>query len=166
MLHLADFRAAERTFQLLTQVAGRAGRHELEGEVLIQTYSPDHYVMQCVVQQNYQAFYVEEMKMPRRFGYPPYYYLASVMLNSEDYNELIKACDQVNQYLRNQLGHSCVIIGPTMPYVGRINQRFRMYFMIKYKQEPRLRGVLVQLLTYFQEGTVNLSLDFFPYQFS
>ena len=166
MLHLADFRAAERTFQLLTQVAGRAGRHELEGEVLIQTYSPDHYVMQCVVQQNYQAFYVEEMKMRRRFGYPPYYYLASVMLNSEDYNELIKACDQVNQYLRNQLGHSCVIIGPTMPYVGRINQRFRMYFMIKYKQEPRLRGVLVQLLTYFQEGTVNLSLDFFPYQFS
>ena len=89
MLHLSDFKAAERTFQLLTQVAGRAGRHELEGEVLIQTYSPDHYVMQCVVEQNYYKFYAEEMKMRRRFGYPPYYYLASVRLSSEDYNELI-----------------------------------------------------------------------------
>ena len=166
MLHLSDFKAAERTFQLLTQVAGRAGRHELEGEVLIQTYSPEHYVMKCVVEQNYHAFYVEEMKMRRRFGYPPYYYLASVMMSSEDYNDLIMACDKVNQYLRNQLGHSCIIVGPTMPYVGRINQRFRMYFMIKYKQEPRLRAILSQLLMYFQEGSVSLSLDFFPNQFN
>ena len=78
--------------------------------------------------------------MRRRFGYPPYYYLASVMLNSEDYNELIKACDQVNQYLRNQLGHSCVIIGPTMPYVGRINQRFRMCFSTVIDLLPRRNG--------------------------
>ena len=166
MLHLSDFKAAERTFQLLTQVAGRAGRHELEGEVLIQTYSPDHYVMQCVVEQNYYKFYAEEMKMRRRFGYPPYYYLASVRLSSEDYNELILACDKVNQYLRNQLGHSCLITGPTMPYVGRINQRFRMYFMIKYKQEPRLRAILGQLLSYFQESAVSLSLDYYPNQFN
>lgn len=166
MLHLSDFKAAERTFQLLTQVAGRAGRHELEGEVLIQTYSPEHYVMKCVVEQNYYKFYAEEMKMRRRFGYPPYYYLASVMMSSEDYNELIRACDKVNQYLRNQLGHSCLIIGPTMPYVGRINQRFRMYFMIKYKQEPRLRAILAQLLRYFQEGAVSLSLDYYPNQFN
>lgn len=166
MLHLSDFKAAERTFQLLTQVAGRAGRHELEGEVLIQTYSPEHYVMKCVVEQNYYKFYVEEMKMRRRFGYPPYYYLASVMMSSEDYNELIRACDKVNQYLRHQLGHRCLIIGPTMPYVGRINQRFRMYFMIKYKQEPRLRAILAQLLSYFQEGAVSLSLDYYPNQFN
>ena len=166
MLHLSDFKAAERTFQLLTQVAGRAGRHELEGEVLIQTYSPEHYVMKCVVEQNYYKFYAEEMKMRRRFGYPPYYYLASVMMSSEDYNDLIRACDKVNQYLRNQLGHSCLIIGPTMPYVGRINQRFRMYFMIKYKQEPRLRAISAQLLSYFQEGTVSLSLDYYPNQFN
>ncbi|MDE5977834.1 MAG: primosomal protein N' [Turicibacter sp.] len=166
MLHLSDFKAAERTFQLLTQVAGRAGRHELEGEVFIQTYSPDHYVMQCVVEQNYYAFYMEEMKMRRRFGYPPYYYLASVMMSSEDYNDLIRACDQVNQYLQTQLGYQCILIGPTMPYVGRVNQRFRMYFMIKYKQEPRLRAILSQLLVYFQEGVVSLSLDFFPNQFN
>ena len=88
------------------------------------------------------------------------------MMSSEDYNDLIMACDKVNQYLRNQLGHSCIIVGPTMPYVGRINQRFRMYFMIKYKQEPRLRAILSQLLMYFQEGSVSLSLDFFPNQFN
>lgn len=166
MLHLSDFKAAERTFQLLTQVAGRAGRHELEGEVLIQTYSPDHYVMQCVVNQNYHAFYEQEMMMRRRFGYPPYFYLASVMLSSEDYNALILACDKVNQYLRTHLGGSCAIIGPTMPYVGRLNQRFRMYFMIKYKREPMLHQILGQLLVYFSEDVVSLSLDYYPNQFN
>lgn len=166
MLHLSDFKAAERTFQLLTQVAGRAGRHELEGEVFIQTYSPDHYVMQCVLNQDYHTFYEHEMLMRRRFGYPPYYYLASVMLNSEDYQSLILACDKVNQYLRSQLGQTCHIIGPTMPYVGRLNQRFRMYFMIKYKREPRLHEILDQLLRYFSEDVVNLSLDYYPNQFN
>ncbi len=166
MLHLSDFKAAERTFQLLTQVAGRAGRHELEGEVLIQTYSPEHYVMKCVVNQDYQSFYEQEMQIRRRFGYPPYFYLASVMLSSEDYNDLILACDKVNQYLRHHLGATCVIVGPNMPYVGRINQRFRMYFMIKYKREPLLHQILGQLLTYFQEETVSISLDYYPNQFN
>ena len=166
MLHLSDFKAAERTFQLLTQVAGRAGRHELEGEVMIQTFSPEHYVMKCVLNQDYFSFYKQEMEMRRRFGYPPYFFLASVMLSSEDYNALILACDKVNQYLRHQLGATCVVIGPNMPYVGRLNQRFRMYFMIKYKREPLLHQILGQLLTYFQEDVVSLSLDYYPNQFN
>lgn len=166
MLHLSDFKAAERTFQLLTQVAGRAGRHELEGEVMIQTFSPEHYVMKCVLNQDYLSFYKQEMQMRRQFGYPPYFFLASVMLSSEDYNALILACDKVNQYLRHQLGSSCVVIGPNMPYVGRLNQRFRMYFMIKYKREPLLHQILGQLLTYFQEDVVSLSLDYYPNQFN
>ena len=87
-------------------------------------------------------------------------------LSSEDYNDLILACDKVNQYLRHHLGATCVIVGPNMPYVGRINQRFRMYFMIKYKREPLLHQILGQLLTYFQEETVSISLDYYPNQFN
>jgi len=164
MLHLSDYKAAERTFQLLTQVAGRAGRHQLEGEVLIQTYNPDHYVMKQVVKQNYNSFYEQEMKVRQQFAYPPYFYLANVILTSEGYNELIIACDQVNQYLRSKLQQSCLIVGPTMPHVGRVNNRFRMYFMIKYKREPRLRDVLGALLPYYQDSKVTLSLDYYPNQ--
>ena len=92
--------------------------------------------------------------------------LCNVSLISEDYNALILACDKVNQYLRTHLGGSCAIIGPTMPYVGRLNQRFRMYFMIKYKREPILHQILGQLLVYFSEDVVSLSLDYYPNQFN
>ena len=122
--------------------------------------------MKCVVNQDYQSFYEQEMQIRRRFGYPPYFYLASVMLSSGDYNDLILACDKVNQYLRHHLGATCVIVGPNMPYVGRVNQRFRMYFMIKYKREPLLHQILGQLLTYFQEESVRISLDYYPNQFN
>ncbi|HAX74058.1 MAG TPA: primosomal protein N' [Firmicutes bacterium] len=165
-LHISDFRAAERTFQLLTQVAGRAGRHGNRGEVLIQTFSPDHYALQCVVNHDYYSFYEKEMQVRRQFGYPPYYYLSTVYLSSEDYNALIMACDRVNQYLRQSLSKACVIVGPTMPHVGRVNQKFRMYFMIKYKIEPNIKHILTQLMTYFQEGSVNVFVDYYPNHFS
>ena len=92
--------------------------------------------------------------------------LKTIRFSDEDYQSLILACDKVNQYLRSQLGQTCHIIGPTMPYVGRLNQRFRMYFMIKYKREPRLHEILDQLLRYFSEDVVNLSLDYYPNQFN
>ena len=164
MLHLSDYRAAERTFQLLTQVSGRAGRHELAGEVLIQTYSPDHYVMQQVLQQNFESFYEQEMKLRHQFGYSPYFYLSNVLLSSEDYNDLIIASDQINQYLRQYLGQTCLVIGPNMPPIGRVNNRFRMYFMIKYKHEPRLREILGALLPHYQDSKVSVSLDYYPNQ--
>lgn len=162
MLHLPDYKAAERTFQLLTQVSGRAGRHTRPGDVLIQTYSPDHYVMEHVKNQDYLGFYEHEMAVRRQFGYPPYFFLAAVFLSGEDYNELITACDQVNRYLRQYLGQNCLILGPTVPAVGRVNNRFRMEFMVKYKKEPNLRPVLSQLLTYFDQHPVSLSLDYYP----
>jgi primosomal protein N' (replication factor Y) len=163
MLHLSDFRAGERTFQLLTQVAGRAGRHDLPGRVLVQTYTPEHFVMKRVLEQDYVGFYREEMQLRRQFSYPPYYFMAAVILTSEDYDRLLTSCSQVNSYLRQYLGAS-LISGPAMPNVGRVNNRFRMYFMIKYKQEPNLRQVLGALLPHFQEGPVGLSLDYYPNQ--
>lgn len=162
MLHLPDYKASERTFQLLTQVAGRAGRHQLPGEVLIQTYSPDHYVMEHVLNKDYEGFYKREMQVRRQFGYPPYFFLAEIMLSGEDYNELLMASDQVNQYLRQHLSATCLVIGPTMPTVARVNNRFRMQFLVKYKKEPNLRPILSQLLAYFSEHAVSLSLDYYP----
>ena len=83
-LHLPDYRSAERTFQLLTQVSGRAGRHEKPGEVIIQTYTPEHYAIELSKEQLYEPFYEREMHMRRQAGYPPYYYLTLVQVSHED----------------------------------------------------------------------------------
>ncbi|RKJ26335.1 primosomal protein N', partial [Butyricicoccus sp. 1XD8-22] len=83
-LHLPDFRSAEKTFQLLTQVSGRAGRHQLPGEVIIQTYTPEHYAIELAKEQQYEPFYEREMWMRHQAGYPPYYYLALVQISHED----------------------------------------------------------------------------------
>src|SRR5262249_46442112 len=83
-LGLPDLRSAERTFQLLTQVAGRSGRGELAGKVLIQTYYPDHYALRHAREQNYEGFYADEIRFRERFGYPPFLVLASIMIKHRD----------------------------------------------------------------------------------
>ena len=89
-LHLADFRAAEKTFQLMTQVSGRAGRHELPGEVFIQTYTPEHYAIELAKDQHYEPFYNFEMAARRQFGYPPFYFVTLIQFTHED---LFKVAD-------------------------------------------------------------------------
>jgi len=162
MLHYPDFRAAERTFQILTQVAGRAGRHQAAGQVYIETYSPNHYVMQHVKNQDYVAFYAEEMQMRRRFKYTPYFFHAKVLLSSVKPEALLVVCEQVNEYLRTKLAGECLIIGPTAPPVARVNNRFRMHFILKYKQSAQLMPVMTQLLAQVNDQDVSLAVDYFP----
>jgi len=162
MLHFPDFKAAERTFQILTQVAGRAGRHEKEGEVLIETYSPYHYAMEGVRTQDYNAFYKKEMEMRRRFKYAPYFYHAKVHLSSLDPEQLLVVSEQVNDYLRNALEEECLIIGPAMPGVARVNNRFRMHFILKYRQAPNLKNAMTELLELLDHKEVSVAVDYFP----
>ncbi|MGC4431483.1 helicase-related protein, partial [Streptococcus suis] len=89
-LNLPDFRSSERTFQLLTQVAGRAGRGDKSGEVVIQTYNPDHYAIQLAKQQDYETFYRYEMNVRKQMSYPPYYYTVGITLSLADELELTR----------------------------------------------------------------------------
>jgi len=162
LLHFPDFKASERTFQLLTQVAGRAGRHEKEGEVLIETYSPYHYAMEGVRTQDYNGFYTKEMAMRRRFKYAPYFYHAKVHLSSVDPEQLMVVSEQVNAYLRTSLSEECFIIGPAMPGIPRVNNRFRMHIILKYKQAPSLKRVMTELLEHIDQKEVSLAIDYFP----
>jgi len=162
MLHFPDFKAAERTFQILTQVAGRAGRHQSGGDVYIETYSPNHYVMQHVKAQDYQAFYREEMQGRQRYRYSPYFFHAKVLLSSEDPESLMVIGDQVNTLLRDQLAQECLIIGPTMPGIARVNNRFRMHFIIKYKQAPNLTATMLHMLEHVDQKDVLIAVDYFP----
>ena len=90
MLHLPDFRSSEKTFQLLTQVSGRAGRHELPGEVVIQTYTPEHYSIELAGEQDFDLFYQQEMMIRKTHKYPPFYYIALITVHHE---ELLKVVD-------------------------------------------------------------------------
>src|SRR5699024_3319709 len=91
MLHLPDFRASEKTFQLLTQVSGRAGRHDLPGKVIVQTYTPEHYSIDLASTYDFQQFYQREMQIRKRFQYPPYVFLVLITVSNVNHVKVIQS---------------------------------------------------------------------------
>lgn len=149
-LHLPDYRAAERTFQLLTQVSGRAGRHEKPGEVVVQTYTPEHYAIELSKEQLYEPYYEREMLTRHQAGYPPYYYLALVQVSHEDVMMAAEYAARATEYLRSNLSFNVSIIGPTTASISRLQNRYRYQCLIKYKIEPNLIPVLLQLIKLYR----------------
>lgn len=131
-LYCDDYRSAERTFELLTQAAGRAGRGEKKGEVVIQTYSPEHYSIRTAARQDYQAFYEEEMNYRDLMGYPPVSHLLAVMLSGEDETLLGRGAYYLKEYaLRMAKGRQVQVIGPASPYVGKVKDMYRRVIYLK-----------------------------------
>ncbi|MGN7386867.1 primosomal protein N' [Sporosarcina sp. SAFN-015] len=149
-LHLADFRAAEKTFQLMTQVSGRAGRHDLAGEVFIQTYSPDHYAIELSKTQHYETFYNLEMSARKQYGYPPFFYITLVQFSHEDLLKVADFAEKGTRYLKSSLSPETVIIGPAAAAISRVNNRYRYQCLIKYKKEPKLIETLQQLIRMYR----------------
>lgn len=165
-LHLPDFRAAEKTFQLLTQVSGRAGRHEKPGEVVVQTYTPEHYAIELAKAQDYEPFYEREMYMRHQAGYPPYYYLALIQISHEDVLMAADYAGKAVEWLRSQLSFNVSIIGPTASGISRLQNRYRYQCLIKYKIEPDLIPTLLQLIKIYRSDWIkkgiNLTVDLDP----
>jgi primosomal protein N' (replication factor Y) (superfamily II helicase) len=142
-LSLPDFRAAERTFQLLTQVAGRAGRGELPGRVLIQTYYPDHYAVQDAVRQDYASFFEREMHFRRLMAYPPFTSLANVIVRDISLEKAIRFSRQLSEYFSPHDGKGARILGPATAPLARLKKEHRFQFLLK---SPK-RSVLTKLLS-------------------
>jgi primosomal protein N' (replication factor Y) len=145
MLHLPDFRAAERTFQLLTQVSGRAGRHQLPGEVVIQSYNPEHYSILAAAGHDYHEFFKQEMSYRHQGRYPPYVYLTLITLSHEDLPYLISVCEQSVSWLKARVSDQTVILGPSASPVPKVKDRYRYQCMVKYKDELSITQILGQL---------------------
>jgi primosomal protein N' (replication factor Y) len=143
LLHMPDFRAAERTFQLLTQVAGRAGRGELAGRVLIQTYYPEHYAIQDAVRQDYISFFEREMHFRRMMQYPPFTSLANVIVRDTSLEKAIVWSRQLSEYFSPYDGKGARILGPATAPLARLKKEHRFQFLLK---SPR-RSVLTKLLS-------------------
>ncbi|MFP3389751.1 primosomal protein N' [Brevibacillus sp. SIMBA_040] len=166
-LHLPDFRAAEKTFQLLTQVGGRAGRHELAGDVVIQTYTPEHYSIMHATKHDYPSFYHDEMLQRRRTGYPPYFRLVLITFSHEDVPVVIRGAHTMADYLRQRLAQTTILLGPVASPIARVKDRFRFQIMLKYRDEPHLAELLSQATAAFEEWNkqqkVLMTIDVDPY---
>ena len=128
---LPDFRAAERTFQLLTQVAGRAGRGDLPGRVLIQTYYPEHYAIQDAVRQDYAAFYERETQFRRMMAYPPFTSLANVIVRDIDLEKAIRWSRLLSEYFSAHDGKTLRVLGPATAPLAKLKTEHRFQFLLK-----------------------------------
>ncbi|MBA2174191.1 primosomal protein N' [Halobacillus locisalis] len=169
LLNLPDFRASEKTFQLLTQVSGRAGRHEKPGEVVVQTYTPEHYSVDLASQYDFEQFFNEEMKLRKAFNYPPYYFLTLITVSHPNQLKVQEVTQKIVQFMRQKLSDQSHVLGPTPSALTRINNRYRYQCMIKYKKEPEQRKLVERILHYYedemkQENGLQIIVDFQPYQ--
>ncbi|HHD9339517.1 TPA: primosomal protein N' [Streptococcus pneumoniae] len=167
-LNLPDFRSSERTFQLLTQVAGRAGRAEKAGQVLIQSYNPQHYAIRFAKDQDYEGFYAYEMGIRRQLGYPPYYFTIGITLSHKKEEEVFKRTYEVMNILRSGLSETSPILGPTPKPIARTHNLYHYQILIKYRLEDELGPTLNQVLALTQErenSELRLSIDHEPQQF-
>ena len=167
-LNLPDFRSSERTFQLLTQVAGRAGRAEKAGQVLIQSYNPQHYAIRFAKDQDYEGFYAYEMGIRRQLGYPPYYFTIGITFSHKKEEEVVKRAYEVMNILRSGLSETSHILGPTPKPIARTHNLYHYQILIKYRLEDELSPTLNQVLALTQErenSELRLSIDHEPQQF-
>jgi len=143
-LNFPDFRSAERTFSLLTQVAGRAGRGELTGRVVIQTYTPDHYALTCAAQHDYQAFYQQEAAFREELGYPPFGHLVNLVLSGNDGQKVASAAEALATALQNAAGE-VEVLGPAPCPLARLRGKTRVQILLKAPTRLPLRRLLMRL---------------------
>ncbi|HXT24533.1 MAG TPA: primosomal protein N' [Candidatus Eisenbacteria bacterium] len=166
-LNMPDFRAAERTFQLLTQVAGRAGRGDLPGRVLIQTFYPDHYAIQDAVKQDYAAFFERELHFRRVMAYPPFISLANVIIHDRSLDKAIKWSTQLSQFLAPHAGNEIRVLGPASAPLSRLKSEYRFQFLLKSRKKAALAKLLSAALAYADSKQIQqtaLVVDMDPLQ--
>ncbi|WP_217971681.1 primosomal protein N' [Staphylococcus xylosus] len=166
MLNLPDFRASERTYQLLTQVSGRAGRHEKEGEVIIQTYNPEHYAIKDVQANDYKAFFNKEMNYRKMGKYPPYFFLINFTIAHKEMKKVMEASKHIHKILLQHLTEKALVLGPSPAALSRINNEYRFQILVKYKSEPALHEALKYLDDYYHDKylkeKLSLKIDINP----
>lgn len=165
-MYAADYRAAERTFQLLTQAAGRAGRGEEPGEVVIQTYNPDHYSVIAAQGQDYEAFYREEIAVRKLLSYPPAAHMLLILFTSEKEEEAKRAANDAASWIENAGGAGLSMIGPASANIAKISDIYRQVIYLKHPDYGQLIKIKDGIERRAGEGTgmrqANITFDFDP----
>ncbi|MBV9481868.1 MAG: primosomal protein N' [Acidobacteria bacterium] len=153
-LGMPDFRGAERTFQLLTQVAGRAGRGETPGKVILQTYFPDHYAVQYAARHDFRGFYDKELRFRNWMHYPPAGRLANVLVRSEELDEALGWSGQLGRWFENTRLEGIRVLGPAPAPILRLKRDYRYHFVLKSPSRERLNALLRRMLAYAVEAKI------------
>jgi primosomal protein N' (replication factor Y) len=147
-LGFPDFRAAERTFQLLTQVAGRAGRGEMPGKVVLQTYYPDHYAIQFAQRHDYAGFYEKEVRFRKWMHYPPFSALANVLVRSDKLEQTLRWTGQLGKWFESTSNEGVRVLGPSVAPIMRLKRDFRYHFILKAASREKLNTALRRMLAF------------------
>ncbi|MFY9221743.1 MAG: primosomal protein N', partial [Blastocatellia bacterium] len=165
-LSMPDFRSAERTFQLLTQVAGRAGRGTSPGRVIIQTYHPDHYSLQHACKQDYLTFYQQEINFRRSLYYPPFSVLVNIIIKHKELSQAQAQAAELARQLKTASGddRTIRILGPATAPLARLRTEHRLQILIKARSRTRAREILdiaMNSLSYNQQdlSSINIEVD-------
>ncbi|NLZ92796.1 MAG: primosomal protein N' [Firmicutes bacterium] len=161
-LNLPDLRAGERTFQLLTQVAGRAGRGSLAGKVVVQTYTPEHYAIMTAKNHDFEAFYAQESKLRSELGYPPFSFLIRLLVSGDNERQVVNACS----YLVSVLADSVDVLGPSPCPIEKVRGRYRWQILVRGEKLDTIRQAVKAAAADFLQsplaGSVRLTLDVEP----
>ncbi len=147
-LGFPDFRAAERTFQLLTQVAGRAGRGETPGRVVLQTFYPEHYAIQFAQLHDYAGFYEKEVGYRRWMHYPPFSALANVLVRSDKLDNTLKWTGQIGRWFESTRHEGVRVLGPSVAPILRLKRDYRYHFIVKGTGQEKLNTALRKMLAF------------------
>ena len=161
-LYVDDFRAAERTFSLLTQVIGRAGRGEKPGRAVIQTYAPEHEVIRYGAQQDYDSFYKGEIQLRKLRNYPPFSDLLLFTVSGLDEGEVLRACVRFKERLKQSLfKYQCQLLGPAPARVAKVNQRYRYHLTLSGTLNHEMRVIISNLLQSAQQEKENRGISIY-----
>ena len=153
-LGFPDFRAAERTFQLLTQVAGRAGRGTLPGKVVLQTYFPEHYAIHCAARHDYEAFCDKELRFRKWMNYPPFTSVANLLVRSDKLERALQYAGELGQWFGKNKTKGLRVMGPAAAPIVRLKRDYRYHFVLKSESRERLNATLRSMLKYCAERKI------------
>jgi primosomal protein N' (replication factor Y) len=171
-LNLPDYRSSEKTFQLITQVAGRAGRGDREGRVIIQTYHPEHFAIQYSAKHDYLGFYNEEIRIREKFKYPPFCHIVRVLITGEKEDCVIKTAMDIKRWLEHRLAEDPIIKSGTLELgvypapLEKIKNRFRWHVLIRIRNErifrERYHEIMDDCLKELYNAVSTIVVDFYP----
>ena len=159
-LNIPDFRSNERTFSLLNQVSGRAGRSGIKSRVIIQTFNPDNKLFEFVKNNDYESLYNSEMFIRKKLNYPPYYYILGIKVCSKDYEQASKNATKIANYLKTHIDTNSIILGPSTANMFKLNNIYRFQIIIKYKFDNKLFDAIKFIDNmYLSEKDIYLEVD-------
>ena len=163
LLNIPDFRSNEHTYQLISQVSGRAGRSIKEGKVIIQTYNEDNYSINYAKYHNYVGFYNEEMNIRKILKYPPYYFITLIKIGSKSYELSKTESNKICKYIKNNISNDMIVLGPSIGTISKINNIYYFQIIIKYRNKDQIKEILNNISMMEENNSkITLNIDINP----